>query len=62
MSISETAELYRQRFELLINNAKWNYRVFYSIYRSRGVRTSWNHMVRKGQKFIILVMDSVLPL
>ena len=38
MSISKTAELYRQRSKLWFNNAKWNYQAFYSIYRSRGVR------------------------
>ena len=38
MSISETAELYRQRSKLWFHNAKWNYQAFYSIYRSRGVR------------------------
>ena len=38
MSISETDELYRQRFKLWFNNAKCNHQAFYSIYRSRGVR------------------------
>ena len=38
MSISETAELYRQRFKLWFKNSKWNYQAFYSIYRSRGIR------------------------
>ena len=38
MSISETAELHRQRSNLRFNNAKWNYQTFYSIYRSREVR------------------------
>ena len=38
MSISETTEPYRQRSKLWINNAKWNYQAFYSIYRGLGVR------------------------
>ena len=38
MSISETAELYRQRSKLWFNNTKWNYQAFYSVYRSLGVR------------------------
>ena len=38
MSISETAELYRQRSKLRFNNAKLNCQAFYSIYRSWGVR------------------------
>ena len=38
MSISETAELYRQRSKLRFNNVKWNHQAFYGIYGSRGVR------------------------